>query len=135
MIYPSIHYCSFIYCSIDSSDSTTPSVTSDPQTNHITDTISTKHQPASPSSALQDENSAQILGLDCHLLSRRERTQAELLVETIAQELVSKDKSLAPLLETWAGKTTQDLMEDIFPSHSLSSSQHNGTCCGRVGDR
>lgn len=109
-------------------------MTSDPQPTHITDSIGTKHQPASLSFPLE-EDSSQILGLDSHLLSRRERTQTELLVETLAQELVSKDKSLTSLLETWAGKTTLDLMEDIFPSYSLSSSQHNRRSSGRLGDR
>nr|XP_055035612.1 protein Shroom3 isoform X1 [Misgurnus anguillicaudatus] len=115
-------------------DLTPPSMTSDPPSTHNTDYISTENQFVSPSDAHLEEETSQILGLDYQLLSRRERTQAELLVETLAQELVSKDKSLTPLLETWAGKTTLDLMEDIFPSHSLSPWQHDRRGSGS-GDR
>ncbi|XP_052443882.1 protein Shroom3 isoform X2 [Carassius gibelio] len=75
-------------------------------------------QPQSPVSAPPEQDASEILGPDYHLLSRRERTQAELLVETLARELVSHDESLTSLLDTWASKTTLDLMEDIFPSHS-----------------
>ncbi|XP_016325737.1 protein Shroom3 isoform X2 [Sinocyclocheilus anshuiensis] len=78
-------------------------------------------QPQSPVSAPPEQDASEILGADYHLLSRRERTQAELLVETLARELVSHDKSLTSLLDTWAGKTTLDLMEDIFPSHRTIS--------------
>lgn len=99
-----------------SNNHTTPSVTPDPQS-----TLNT-----STSSPLEEDTS-EILGPDYHLLSRRERTHAELLVETLARELVSHDKSLTALLDTWAGKSTLDLMEDIFPSHRRSS--------GHVGHR
>jgi len=90
-------------------------VTPDPQS-----TLNT-----STSSPLEEDTS-EILGPDYHLLSRRERTHAELLVETLARELVSHDKSLTALLDTWAGKSTLDLMEDIFPSHKRSSGSHVG---------
>ncbi|XP_026091041.1 protein Shroom3-like isoform X3 [Carassius auratus] len=80
-------------------------------------------------SAPLEQDASEILGVDGHLLSRRERTQAELLVETLARELVSHDRSLASLLDTWAGRTTLDLLEDIFPSHRTSSG------CSRLSDR
>lgn len=106
-----------------SNDHTTPSVTPDPQS-------TTSSQPQSLRGAPLEEDTSEILGPDYHLLSRRERTHGELLVETLARELVSHDKSLTLLLDTWAGKTTLDLMEDIFPSHSTSphrrSSSHSG---------
>lgn len=104
-----------------SNNHTTPSVTPDPQS-----TLNT-----STSSPLEEDTS-EILGPDYHLLSRRERTQAELLVETLARELVSHDKSLTALLDTWAGKSTLDLMEDIFPSHSSSPRRRSS---GHVGHR
>lgn len=104
-------------------DHMTPSVTPDPQSTLNT---STSSQPQSPSSAPLEEDTSEILGPDYHLLSRRERTHAELLVETLARELVSHDKSLTSLLDTWAGKTTLDLMEDIFPSPHRRSSGHSG---------
>uniref|UniRef100_A0A672KQB4 Shroom family member 3 n=1 Tax=Sinocyclocheilus grahami TaxID=75366 RepID=A0A672KQB4_SINGR len=85
------------------------------------DNTSAASQPQSPVSAPPVQDASEILGADYHLLSRRERTQAELLVETLARELVSHDKSLTSLLDTWAGKTTLDLMEDIFPSHRTIS--------------
>lgn len=50
------------------------------------------------------------------LLARRTRTEAEVRVETLARELVSRDETLAPFLDVWASTTTLDLMEDIFPS-------------------
>ncbi|XP_059398761.1 protein Shroom3-like isoform X2 [Carassius carassius] len=80
-------------------------------------------------SAPLEQDASEILGVDCHLLSRRERTQSELLVETLARELVSHDKSLTSLLDTWAGRTTLDLLEDIFPSHRTISG------CSRLSDR
>uniref|UniRef100_A0A672PPD4 Shroom family member 3 n=1 Tax=Sinocyclocheilus grahami TaxID=75366 RepID=A0A672PPD4_SINGR len=97
---------------LPSSDRTTPSVSPD----------------NTSAAAPPEQDASEILGPDYHLLSRRERTQAELLVETLARELVSHDKSLTSLLDTWAGKTTLDLMEDIFPSHSshLSDKAQDG---------
>lgn len=102
---------------------TTPSVTPDPQS-------TASSQPQSPSSAPLEEDTSEILGPDYHLLSRRERTHGELLVETLARELVSHDRSLTSLLDTWAGKTTLDLMEDIFPSHSTSPHRRSGSRSG-----
>ncbi|TRY94980.1 hypothetical protein DNTS_004655 [Danionella cerebrum] len=67
------------------------------------------------------QDSFEILGVDGHLLSRRERTHPELLVESLARELVKHDRSLTSLLDAWAGKNTLDLMEDTFPSHQTSS--------------
>ncbi|XP_050949000.1 protein Shroom3 isoform X2 [Labeo rohita] len=92
-----------------SNDCTTPSLSPD--------NASADSQPQSPISAPLEQDASEILGSDYHLLSRRERTQAELLVETLARELVNHDKSLTSLLDTWAGQTTLDLMEDMFPSH------------------
>ncbi|XP_023684452.1 protein Shroom3 isoform X3 [Paramormyrops kingsleyae] len=50
------------------------------------------------------------------VLCRRERSAEEVRVEALAQMLLSKDKSLTPVLGTWAVKNTMDLMEDIFPT-------------------
>ncbi|XP_059398766.1 protein Shroom3-like isoform X7 [Carassius carassius] len=104
-----------------SNDSMTPAVNPD-----ITSAAS---QAQPPISAPLEQDASEILGVDCHLLSRRERTQSELLVETLARELVSHDKSLTSLLDTWAGRTTLDLLEDIFPSHRTISG------CSRLSDR
>ncbi|XP_053543978.1 protein Shroom3 isoform X2 [Ictalurus punctatus] len=67
------------------------------------------------------------------LLARRERTEAEVRVETLARELACRDEALAPLLNIWASTTMLDLMEDIFPSCSSAlwhqaknSSSHAG---------
>ncbi|XP_051533131.1 protein Shroom3 isoform X2 [Myxocyprinus asiaticus] len=117
-----------------SNDHMTPSVTPGLQSIHLID--STAHLlPQSPSSVPLEEETSQILGLDYHLFSKRERTQPELLVETLARELVGRDKSLTSLLDTWAGKTTLDLMEDIFPSHSLSPWQHRRSSSGPLVER
>ncbi|XP_053334396.1 protein Shroom3 isoform X2 [Clarias gariepinus] len=59
------------------------------------------------------------------LLARRERTEVEIRVETLARELVSRDEALVPLLDIWASTTTLDLMEDIFPFCS-SGPWHQG---------
>ncbi|XP_067280857.1 protein Shroom3 isoform X2 [Pseudorasbora parva] len=104
-------------------DHTALSVTPDPQS---TSNPSASSQPQSPSGLPLEEDFSEILGPDYHLLSRRERTHAELLVETLARELVSHDKSFTSLLDTWAGKTTLDLMEDIFPSPHRTSSSRSG---------
>ncbi|KAK2872340.1 hypothetical protein Q8A67_022237 [Cirrhinus molitorella] len=100
-----------------SDEHTTPSVSPD--------NTSAASQPQSPVSAPLEQDASEILGPDYHLLSRRERTQAELLVETLTRELVNHDKSLTSLLDTWAGKTTFDLIEDIFPSHEMISGSGN----------
>lgn len=57
------------------------------------------------------------LGLDPRLLSRRERSEAERRVEALARELVSRDKSLTSLLDSWAGRSSMDMMEEIFPAY------------------
>lgn len=98
-----------------SSDENLTNATAHPEPEPPTTNSSTP--PVSP----LELDASEILGSDCHLLSRRERTHTERLVETLARELVKHDKSLTSLLDTWAGKTTLDLMEDIFPSHRTSS--------------
>ncbi|XP_028829593.1 protein Shroom3 isoform X2 [Denticeps clupeoides] len=61
------------------------------------------------------------LDLDNHLLSKRERSAAEQKVAALARDLVSRDKSLTLLLDSWVGKNAMDLMEEIFPAGGLSS--------------
>ncbi|XP_063066757.1 protein Shroom3 isoform X2 [Engraulis encrasicolus] len=80
-------------------------------------------QPAGPAAPaaieVEDEEAEdESLGLDSHLLSRRERSEAERRVEMLARELVSRDKSLTPLLESWAGRgrSSMDMMEELFPA-------------------
>ncbi|XP_051536232.1 protein Shroom3-like isoform X2 [Myxocyprinus asiaticus] len=107
----------------------------DPKTLSVNPDLQSSHLPQSPSSVPLEEDTSQILGFDNRLLSKREQTQPELLVETLARELVDRDKSLTSLLDTWAGKTTIDLMEDIFPSHSLSPWQHRRSSSDRLVDR
>ncbi|XP_027008672.2 protein Shroom3 isoform X3 [Tachysurus fulvidraco] len=68
------------------------------------------------------------------LLARRERTEAEIQVETLARELVSRDEDLAPLLDIWASSTMLDLMEDIFPSCSSAPWQQGNTSSIHAGD-
>ncbi|XP_062410210.1 protein Shroom3 isoform X2 [Sardina pilchardus] len=74
-----------------------------------------------PSSAVLEEGD-ESLGLDPRLLSRRERSEAERRVEALARELVSRDKSLTPLLDSWAGRSSLDMMEEIFPAYGQRSS-------------
>ncbi|XP_076139633.1 protein Shroom3 isoform X2 [Alosa pseudoharengus] len=76
---------------------------------------------AAPSGAVLEEDD-ESLGLDPRLLSRRERSEAERRVEALARELVSRDKSLTPLLDSWAGRSSMDMMEEIFPAYGRRSS-------------
>lgn len=57
-------------------------------------------------------------------------------MEVLARQLMSQDSSLAPLLDTWGGKSTVDLMEEIFPNSKLvdkSPWQRRGS--SRLDDR
>lgn len=98
------------------------SVTSEPKITNVTAVIS-------ETEAEEFSESPESL-----LLARRERSEVEVQVETLARELVSRDEALAPLLDIWASTTALDLMQDIFPSclsapwHQVknSSSSHTG---------
>lgn len=79
-------------------------------------------EPPASSSAVLEEEDDESLGLDLRLLSRRERSEAERRVEALAGELVSRDKSLTPLLDSWAGRSSMDVMEEIFPAYGQQSS-------------
>ncbi|KAM4527733.1 protein Shroom3 isoform 2-T2 [Odontesthes bonariensis] len=85
-------------------------------------------QPSAPTTA--EEN----LSFEYQPLPKREKTPEELRVEALARRLVFQDPSLAPLLDTWGGKSTVDLMEEIFPNSRLTgkSWQHRGA---RADDR
>ncbi|XP_020495687.1 protein Shroom3 isoform X1 [Labrus bergylta] len=75
-------------------------------------------------------------GLDYQPLPKREKTSEELRVEELARRLVLQDNSLAPLLDTWGGKSTVELMEDIFPNSRVvgkSPWQRRGS--SRLDDR
>ncbi|XP_053196500.1 protein Shroom3 [Scomber japonicus] len=65
------------------------------------------------------QESEDTLGLGYQPLPKREKTSEELRVEALAQQLVSQDSSLAPLLDTWGGKSTIELVEEIFPNSRL----------------
>ncbi|XP_056147154.1 protein Shroom3 [Lampris incognitus] len=56
-------------------------------------------------------------------LPSREPSPEEKRVEALARQLVSLDRSLAPLLDTWSSRSTLEIMEDIFPS---TKSQRQG---------
>ncbi|XP_068609036.1 protein Shroom3 [Brachionichthys hirsutus] len=55
-------------------------------------------------------------GLEYQPVPEREKTSEELRVEALARQLVLKDSSLVPLLDTWGDKSTVERMEDIFTS-------------------
>ncbi|KAL4617313.1 protein Shroom3 isoform X1 [Arapaima gigas] len=61
------------------------------------------------------------------VLCRRQRSVEELRVEALSRDLVSRDKSLTPILGTWAVKSTVDLMEDIFPTGVLLPQQQRNS--------
>ncbi|KAK5879428.1 hypothetical protein CesoFtcFv8_024729 [Champsocephalus esox] len=74
------------------------------------------------------------LSLEYQHLPRREKTWDELRVEALARQLVLQDSSLAPLLDTWGGKSTVELMEETFPNSRLvANSLWQGS--GRLEDR
>ncbi|KAM8872719.1 protein Shroom3 isoform 1-T1 [Synchiropus picturatus] len=56
----------------------------------------------------------QNLGIEYHLPPKREKTPEEMRVESLAQQLVLQERSLAPLLDTCGGKSTVELVEEIF---------------------
>uniref|UniRef100_A0A3P8UKL1 Protein Shroom3-like n=2 Tax=Cynoglossus semilaevis TaxID=244447 RepID=A0A3P8UKL1_CYNSE len=76
------------------------------------------------------------LCLEYQPFPKQEKKPEELRMEELAQKLVVKDGSLAPLLDTWGSKSTVDLMTEIFPhsrSTDLSSWQHMSS--GQLGHR
>ncbi|XP_010767120.1 protein Shroom3-like [Notothenia coriiceps] len=74
------------------------------------------------------------LSLEYQHLPRREKTWDELRVEALARQLVLQDSSLAPLLDTWGGKSTVEFMEETFPNSRLvGNSLWQGS--GRLEDR
>ncbi|XP_069043484.1 protein Shroom3 isoform X2 [Lepisosteus oculatus] len=72
------------------------------------------------------------LETDSPLLGKQEKSPEELRSELLAKEIVSKDKSLAHILDTSTMKTTMDLMEDIFPTGSLMQQQAHSQRTGRM---
>ncbi|XP_026153784.1 protein Shroom3 isoform X2 [Mastacembelus armatus] len=84
-------------------------------------------QPSTIITSITNEDS---LSLEYKPLPMREKTSEELRVEMLARQLVLQDCSLAPLLDTWGGKSTIELMEEIFPNNRLvgtSQSQQKHT--------
>ncbi|KAM9841125.1 protein Shroom3 [Aulostomus maculatus] len=76
------------------------------------------------------------LGLMYQPPPKRERTAEELRVEALVQQLVLRDPSLAPLLDTWGGKSTIKLLEEIFSNRGLGGKmqwQHRSST--RLDDR
>ncbi|XP_028273335.1 protein Shroom3 isoform X2 [Parambassis ranga] len=70
------------------------------------------------------------LSLEYQPLPKREKTSEELRVEALAQQLVSQDPSLAPLLDTWEGKCTIQLMGEIFPCSNKLTDKSQWQCSG-----
>ncbi|XP_078127741.1 protein Shroom3 isoform X3 [Sander vitreus] len=80
---------------------------------------SLKPQPSTITSITTSTTAKDSLGLEYQPLPKREKTSEELRVEALARQLVLQDRSLAPLLDTWGGKSTVELMEEIFPNIRL----------------
>ncbi|XP_063745311.1 protein Shroom3 isoform X2 [Eleginops maclovinus] len=90
-------------------------------------------QPSTITTSIQVEES---LSLEYQHLPRREKTPHELRVEALCRQLVLQDSSLAPLLDTWGGKSTVEFMEEIFPnSRSVGNSTWQGSGSSRSEDR
>lgn len=99
-------------------------------------TPSLKPQPSTITSITTSTTAEDSLGLEYQPIPKREKTSEELRVEVLARQLMSQDSSLAPLLDTWGGKSTVDLMEEIFPNSKLvdkSPWQRRGS--SRLDDR
>ncbi|XP_061654876.1 protein Shroom3 isoform X3 [Phyllopteryx taeniolatus] len=79
--------------------STLASATSSPETLQCDDTLNLEYQP----------------------LLEREKTAEELQVETLARQLVMRDRSLTPILQTWEAKSPVELVEEIFQNSRLGS--------------
>uniref|UniRef100_A0A8C4DZS9 Shroom family member 3 n=1 Tax=Dicentrarchus labrax TaxID=13489 RepID=A0A8C4DZS9_DICLA len=96
----------------------------------------TKPQASTITSISASPTTEDSLGLEYQPLPKREKTSEELRVEALAMQLVLQDSSLAPLLDTWRGKSTVELMEEIFPNSRLGGKspwQRRGS--SRLADR
>ncbi|XP_044029263.1 protein Shroom3 isoform X4 [Siniperca chuatsi] len=80
---------------------------------------SLKPQPSTITSITTSTTTDDGLGLQYQPLPKRVKTSEELRAEALARQLVLQDPSLAPLLDTWGGKSTVELMEEIFPNGRL----------------
>ncbi|KAM9735515.1 protein Shroom3 isoform 2-T2 [Menidia menidia] len=89
---------------------------------------SPKPRPSTPPTA--EDN----LSLEYQALPKREKTSEERRVEALARQLVLQDPSLAPLLDTWGGKSTVDLMEEIFPNSRLNQHRASVHAADRIQD-
>ncbi|TMS08618.1 Protein Shroom3 [Larimichthys crocea] len=97
---------------------------------------SLKPHPSTVTSINTSTTTESSLGLDYQPLPKREKTSEELRVEALAKQLVIQDSSLAPFLDTWRGKSTVELMQEIFPNSKLvgkSPWQRRGS--SRLDDR
>ncbi|XP_030598856.1 protein Shroom3 [Archocentrus centrarchus] len=92
-------------------------------------------QPSTTTPATASATTEDNLSLEYQPLPKREKTSEELRVEALAQRLVLQDASLAPLLDTWGGKSTIELLEEIFPNSKLiSKSQWTHRGSGQVDE-
>ncbi|XP_072517918.1 protein Shroom3 [Salminus brasiliensis] len=113
-------------------------VASDPSSAPVISEAEAPQRPESGSveKKKEEEEASDNPGLESPLLSRRERSAAEVKVEALARELVHRDEALAPLLDAWSSTSTLDLMEDIFPSRSSSLHQQaKSSSSSHPGDR
>ncbi|XP_029300826.1 protein Shroom3 [Cottoperca gobio] len=95
-----------------------------------------KPQPSTITSITTSTTTKDSLSLEYQPLPKREKTSDELRVEALALQLVLQDRSLLPILETWGGKSTVELMEETFPNSRLvdkSPWQRRGS--SRLDDR
>ncbi|KAG5834640.1 hypothetical protein ANANG_G00263580 [Anguilla anguilla] len=96
-----------------------PPVTSDLLPTAAVFSLGTEAKTPSPVGVSETEatrEAQESLELEYPVLSRRERSAEELRAEALARELVSRDKSLTPILDTWAVQKAMELMEDVFPA-------------------
>ncbi|XP_023816860.1 protein Shroom3 isoform X4 [Oryzias latipes] len=87
------------------------SVTSSPQSSAVSLLPSPKPPP--PFIPAEEE-------LTYEPVPRREETGEELRAQALARQLVLQEPSLARLLDPWRGKSTVELMEEIFPNSPLT---------------
>ncbi|XP_077478402.1 protein Shroom3 isoform X2 [Stigmatopora argus] len=90
-----------------------PSLLPSPKSRSSTLTSTTSNMDA----LLLDET----LHLEYEPFLKREKTVEDLQVDTLAQQLLMMDSSLAPILETWEGKSPVELVGEILQNNRLGA--------------
>ncbi|XP_066567013.1 protein Shroom3 isoform X2 [Amia ocellicauda] len=129
------------------SSSTTPSIPFDgtrrhSKPNHAEEAATSPVHTGDQSGALETEEDLGIPGsdlleklqADAALFSQWEKSAEEVRSEQLARQIISKDESLAHILDSSTMKNTMNLMEDIFPTASILLQQKQGLSEGKKSE-